>query len=354
MAFADKPQELMMEDGDYYGIIQCPSVGLYYSETSSYQYNLLAVGLFNIFFSIPTFIFNFLILLTFIKQTNLRKLGNTILISLSLCDLLSGMIAQPVLVSLIAILLTKKPTEIPCDLVTSSSVLGYTLACISLLTVSFISLERYLAIFHPFLYERSVTKRWLYTGCASIWVVSIVMMPALLLVKILHVYFFWVNAILITFTYVWNTFIYVRITTRANELRREQRTLQSRFGAPKAPGCNQSKATKVAGSIILALLLCYLPQVAVSVWQLIKKSRFLYEYCEYWTMTFGLLNPGLNPIFYCYYNSQIRKELFLLLGFSPHNVSPANSNSTTPQILPHRMVNDTKKKRSATSITFAD
>lgn len=314
----------------------CPYTNLYFTDGSAYKINSIVVGVINLFTAIPTIFLNILVCVAFARKATLRRNGNKVLFSLSLSDLLSGVLIQPVTAGMLIFGAIHHPLEIPCAMITFVSWCGHTLACVSLLTVSLISLERYLAIFHPYVYNRRISARFLFIMCSFLWSISIIGVFTLLFLH-LNLPFYWVNTVIIVFTYVWNIFVYIRIVSQVKKVQKEVNRMRNRFqtneqngtvsggggGGGGGNGTNEkhSKGTQVAGAIIVSLLLTYFPQVVISV---IRSNATTYQlfidyYLEYWSFTFALLNPCLNPIFYCYYNTDIRREVKSLLCFRNKN-----------------------------------
>ena len=147
-------------NGNYSDSTRCPYTNLYFTEGSAFKLNAIIVAVINLLTAIPTILLNVLVCIAFARKATLRRNGNKVLFSLSLSDLLSGLLIQPVTGCMLIIGAIKHPLNIPCEMITFVSWCGHTLACVSLLTVSLISLERYLAIFHPYVYNRRISARF--------------------------------------------------------------------------------------------------------------------------------------------------------------------------------------------------
>lgn len=311
-------------NGNLTDYTQCRYTSLYFTESSAFEVNSMVVAVVNLLAAIPTILLNVLVCVAFARKASLRRNGNKVLFSLSLSDLLSGLLIQPVLSGMLIIGVTKHPLEIPCEMMTFASWCGHTLACVSLLTVSLISLERYLAIFHPYVYNRRISARFLFVMCSFLWSISILGVFITLFLR-LSIAFYWSNTVIIVFTYLWNIFVYIRIVSQVKKVQKEVSRMRDRFrtnqtnksGGGSGTGEKHSKGTQVAGAIIISLLVSYLPQVLLSILRSSTETyqHFIDYYLEYWSFTFALLNPCLNPIFYCYYNTDIRREVFSLLSF---------------------------------------
>ena len=248
-------------------------------------------------------------------------MSNILLLSLSLVDLLSGTVIQPVWIACLFSTLKYPYDNFPCGLVIVSGIIGYIVACISLVTVSFISLERYVAIFHPYVHTRRMNGCVLKRTCIILWVVPCPILLGLYFSES-HELFFWFNGGFIVVIYIWNIGIYVRISIRVHKVRRQLLNLHRRFANERRELVTQSRGTRVAGAIIVALLVCYLPHVVESLLRIVLFKRFLFEYVEYWTCTMAFLSPCLNPLFYCYYNSEIRRGVGYMLKHAIRKGAP--------------------------------
>jgi 7 transmembrane receptor (rhodopsin family). len=293
--------------------LPCNYATLVFVNENAFRINMTIVAVFNIFASLPTIVLNILILMAMYKKSSLCKCSNKILSSLALSDLLSGLFVQTTIATILLISNVKTPLDVPCALLVFTSCVGYTLACVSLLTVSLVSWERYTAVFHPYLYNRHVSSRFLFVMCTFVWVVSCTLIFLLYFLG-KHEVFFWINAVVITFSYLWNIYVYIQIMLQVNKIQHEAKKLRERLGAGKNTSVNHSKGMRLAAMVILILLTCYFPQIVLSIWRMIPDyPLFVDGYLEYWSMTIGPFASSLNPWVYCYYNSEIRKEVFNII-----------------------------------------
>ena len=116
---------------------------------------------------------------------SLRLPSKLLLCSLVLTDLGTGLVVQP----LCATFLVTKMNEslgISCFFLKSGNVTGHTLGCVSLLTMTAISLDRYIALFFHLKYHEMVTTRRVCVVLAIIWSYSGFYAPTWFWNKILH------------------------------------------------------------------------------------------------------------------------------------------------------------------------
>ena len=293
--------------------LPCNYATLVFVNENAFRINTTVVAIFNLFASLPTIVLNSLVLMAMYKKSSLCKCNNKILSSLALSDFLSGLLVQTTISAILLISNVKTPLDVPCTLLVFTSCVGYILACVSLLTVSLVSWERYTAIFHPYLYNRHVSSRFLFVMCTFVWSISIAVIFLLYFLG-KHEAFFWTNAVLITFSYVWNIYVYIQIMRQVNKIQKEMQKRSERLGAGKNTAANHSKGMRLAASVILILLTSYFPQIILSIWRMMPDyPLFVDGYLEYWSMTIGPFASCLNPWVYCYYNSEIRKEVLKIL-----------------------------------------
>ena len=304
--------------------LECEISTLVFVNTATFDVNTSIVGVLNALSAPPTIILNALILAAMYHKTSLRKTSNTVLGSLAVSDLLSGLLVQPSIATILFISNVWLPVDIPCELIAFASVTGYTLACISLLTVSLVSFERYMAIFHPFIHSRYVSARALFTACLCIWIISFAAIFSMYFTSRQHAVFFIVNSIVIAFTYIWNIYVYIKIMVQVKQIHGEHaqrvKSLHMNSIVDNHKPSTQShdilnrkrcsKGMRLAAMVIMVLLLCYFPQIVLSVWRIIPNyPLFVDGHLEYWSMTIGPLAACVNPWIYCYYNSEFKKEV---------------------------------------------
>ena len=338
-----------MNETGYRSLLGCNNIGTYFDNSTSFRINILIVGILDMLSAIQTIVFNGVIVTVFLRKKRLMSGSNKLLFSLSISDLISGLFVQPFLAISMFVSISRGASNIPCVPLKISGVVGTTVACVSLLTVSLISLERFVAIFHPFIHLRLITSRMLTLTCIGLWVTCTVAVTIFLSSRNFFIAFFWTNAILIGFTYVFNTYIYVRISRQVHKIRKEMTQLKLRLAKiagvnPYTQSESNSKATQIAASIIMALLFCYLPQVILSLTNVLTTHiTFVNVYLEHWAMTFALFSSGLNPIFYYYYNTEIRREVCSLLRISRGQVDCHNEtlcSSNKPAVVESKNKND--------------
>lgn len=293
-------------------LIWCVYTSLPYEAAIAFRINVLLAGITNCVFGVAAIVLNALLLTAFIRNRGLIKGSNIILFGLCIADFISGILVQLPLSAVLFIIFANGNNNMDCVLLTLSSISGYIFVGISLMTVSFVSLERFISIFYPYIYTRTFTKNTMIAGSVSIWVFMLAFNLYCFL-SLARMMFFIVQSVLISFTYIWTIIVYFKILKQVRKITKEEADLSRRLHKREAE--HELKANRIVRFVILSLLACYSLQVIVALLTSVKGSiRVIQNYILFWAFTFGLVNCSLNPLVYCYCNSEIRKKVQELIG----------------------------------------
>lgn len=292
--------------------IWCEYTSLPYETSTFYKINVMFVGIANCVFGMSAILLNALLLTVFVRNHNLAKGSNIILFGLCMADFISGVIVQLPMSAVMFMIFGYGNTNIDCVLMTLSAISGYIFVGISLMTVSFVSFERFISIFYPYVYVKTFTASTMVLGSVSIWV----FMVGFILycyITLDRVTFFIFQGACISLTYIWTIIVYFKILKQVRKITKEEANLTRRLQQKEAD--HELKANRIVRFVILSLLTCYLPQVVFALFQLTGvQIRIVYNYIQFWAFTFGMINCSLNPLVYCYCNSEIRKKVYELIG----------------------------------------
>ena len=319
---AARPNNITFDNGSvpassHLPVIWCFYTSLPYEAVLSFRVNVLLAGITNCIFGVAAIILNTLLLTVFIRNRRLLKGSNTILFGLCLADFISGILVQLPLSAVLFIIFTNGKNNMDCVLLTLSSISGYIFVGVSLMTVSFVSLERFISIFYPYIYTRTFTKETMIAGSVSIWVFMIVFNLYCFL-SLARMIFFVVQSALIFLTYIWTIIVYFKILKQVRKITKEEADLSRRLHKREAE--HELKANRIVRFVILSLLACYSLQVVVALLTSLNgTTRISQNYIQFWAFTFGLVNCSLNPLAYCYCNSEIRKKVQELIGLLKTN-----------------------------------
>ena len=119
---------------------------------------LITLMILSTFISITATIGNLLVLVTIWRTPHLHSPSNTLLFGLALSDLCVGIVSEPLSVGFQAVLFKNSGKINSCTLVNTRTLISTFLTAVTLLTVTAMSVDRYLAIYLHLRYEQVVTE----------------------------------------------------------------------------------------------------------------------------------------------------------------------------------------------------
>ena len=277
--------------------------------TGAIHSQLICLSVLNIFLSITAFLGNTLILVALCKETSLHPPSKVLLRNLATTDLFVGIIVEPVHV-VCWISAVKEQWNI-CRFALVAIIITAQLLCsVSQLTLAAISMDRLLALLLGLRYRQVVTLKRTYVTVFSVWVVS----------AIGCIMYLWNGLVSSSYSYVIlilsliiSIYFYARIFHR---LRHFQTQIQDNVTAQP----NQKNPLKMApyrktvsGALWLqlALIVCYLPYVAVAPLAIQKiRSQSLsstFYLVHQLTITLIYFNSSLNLLLYYWKISDVRQ-----------------------------------------------
>ena len=276
--------------------------------TAGLHRQLVCLAVLNTVISITSFLGNTVILVALHKESSLYPPTKLLLRCLASTDLCAGLISEPLnVINLISVV---NEHWIICRYTSLSSfIMGYTLASVSLFTLTAISLDRLLALLLGLRYRQVVTVKRTYVTAAVLWVVAIVFTAL----------YFWNNLITVWYGYigislclVTSVFAYTKIylTLRKHQTRVQNRVHQDE--SSQTTPLNITRHRKAVSSALwlqLTLVVCYLPYgVADALLTQNEPSSSVYIAREF-TVVLVFLNSSLNPILYCWKIREVRQAV---------------------------------------------
>ena len=273
-------------------------------------------------------ILNIITIIIFVKQRQLQKKSTYLIIHLAMVDLLVGAVTGPLLIDFFMgwscdLWEYDRPDSIWLFVLGRAT--GYNIDKVSLLNLTFISLERIHATFCPFKH-RSV-KKWVYGVVITVtWLFPVVVMSLVIgLIKFNHVSFkitsvlFSYLSILLLVIFACYVSIYIKV--------RGGRFAQLHGAA----GLRERKLTSTMFLVTFGSFLTFLPSiVCFGVFafdfklyaSLSTNFRFHFEMA---IITFFLFNSLINPIIYAIRMPEFRAGMLqIIFRRTPHRLQPVN------------------------------
>ena len=274
---------------------------------------------------------NILVFMAVLRKEQLRTVANTSILCLAFTDLMVGFFVQPSYVVYQASKLNASPNSFPCDTLLIYSFSGVICICMSFLTLILISLERYMAVFFPYVYEAKVSSRRVIFVTVTVWAISI---GILLSVRFL----FGINSneetgvisLVIIANFLVTSCVYFkifRLVKRCNaqvnvhvEMSQHTTSTSERTENDSPTQVNSSpreaKASKTVAFVAGTLFLCFTPTLCATIVDQagLAPTDLLYHVIYPVAETAVLLNSCVNPGIYVWRNRGIRRSLRELLS----------------------------------------
>ena len=282
---------------------------------------LLLIIVLNIITSPITILLNLLVIIAVKTKPRLKTMSNIALGCLAVTDWLVGVIAQP---SFIADTIStlretiKEHCTLQLQLLVNTMRL---LAGASLAHLALMNVERYIAIKHSFIYPTLVTAPRVLGSSAIAWATALLLNTRLAITDD-KIYF------LISST-VWFTLIAIIVFCQVVlflETRRHEKQIAAQQVTVEARQkfLKEKKAFKLISTVLLILVLTYLPRVVIRVLIVNSVITSDVEFVAFFSTTFiVLLNSLINPITYCIRVRQFRVA-FIEIILRKSNVQAEN------------------------------
>lgn len=249
---------------------------------------------------------NSLILVSFVKNPSLISPSNVILVSLALSDLCVGLVVQPMYIAwrLNQVIFINENWR--QDILFSMTAFLSAILCLfSLLTVTFLSVDRYLALRLHLRYNEFITERrmCLFLGLLCLGSVAICTVTLLF-----PTYDEFLGSSIAIGCFVLNAVLYFKIYRVVQRHKRQINELQlGRIPNTGLVNILRFRTSSLAMFYVyLILLLCYLPYTSLAIlFPLFKTNTSVKTAFEVsWTLVY--LNSALNPVLYSWRLKGIR------------------------------------------------
>ena len=291
-------------------VAECLSFRTTYPLTGWYSYNWVAIAMVDFTLAPFTAVINLLVAIAILKNSTLQTVSNIIILNLTLTDMLTGFIAEPLLGT---INIMASQSTMSCPIFTTASVVSYYFTTVSFLTLAFVMLDRFFAIFLPYRYVMIADKNLIIKMLVSIWIFGALILVVSGFTKkfVLHNYF---TIIIIPVVFGWSFFVQVKTLILIRRIHREVSSLPTTDSDPSPQDNASSSTTRLGFFILLAMWFCFVPKASVYFLSYaFGKTSDLLHIASSWTNIAVLTNSLLNPLIYCYYLREIRGSVSIML-----------------------------------------
>ena len=277
----------------------------------------IVLGIIHCVTAITSTFANGLVIAAILKTPSLHTPSNVLLCGLAFTDFLVGAVTQPAAVALLTGRILKN-YQLFCTAHLTQFVAGYFLSGVSFLTLTAVSVDRFLALKLHLRYRQLVTIPRMLMVETGIWVsVGILMVTPF----IPHFKDFeFIAGCTMFFGVALNSATYLkilRIVLKHKAVAKTRNNLSKRFHGQCDGEFNKIKSSSLTMAIVfLVFLVCYTPQMVASfVYYFLesrlmgKRLRIAYDV----SVLLVLLNSTLNPLLYCFRISEIRKGIRKIL-----------------------------------------
>ena len=294
----------------------CYDPSIFLRPPSSLYTNYIIAATFNAFFAFTAFFGNALILAALKKTTSLHAVSNSLLCSLASSDLMVGLVVQPLHVIYCVYGIISDPRVRCYSRIIFAWTSDYFIA-VSFLTIVAISLDRYLSLCQRQAYRSAMTPGRTRAVVAVLWVLCLSFPLGRFVSSSIP---------MILSSVVFLVFLVIPSYAGFKIYRffkQHELQISSQFQNPsrknsKMAGFNVSRYKRSVTTLLtvyLALLICFLPSVAVTVaWVTADQNRKLALIkVGNFSLTSIMFNSSLNPFLYCWRIREVRKLSINLL-----------------------------------------
>ncbi len=282
----------------------------FYSSDQSFRINIIANSIVNIIFAVLSVTLNASVIWVIYSRKRLRTQYYRTLLCLAVTDFAAGLIAEPLYIARILVLVLQKRSF--CALDVASVGVGYSLIAVSFFTVSYVTMERFLAVFYPFYYDERCKSHSLRKWITAIWFLgSVYGCVGCLPFHETRVAIIIMVSVIGTAFLFGNSFAYAKIFITSSRIRRRMAKEKKRLTGDEKL-VKEANAAKTTCIIVTSLFVFYGPAFITTA---VGDSYAIFPgYLNTWAYTFMLINSTANPIVYCYFCRDIGNEIKRLWG----------------------------------------
>ena len=264
----------------------------------------------NVSLALMTTVANILVLSAIRKNTSLHLPSKLLLGNLVLTDLGVGIAVQPLFVAFL-VAKVKGYSDIICFASVSFATVGSILACVSLLTMAAISLDRYIALYFHLRYRDIVTTKRVFSVLLVVWLFA--GFDAFLWLRN-HILNGHVFIAVTSFSYIVCTLSYTMIYRglrhqHGNQVTDEEQVQTQQQAANPLNVARYRRSASNMLWIYVLFVLCFFPFVLTQIVVQLMGRTVLLQCLNEFAITVVYLNSWLNPFVYCYRLPEIRASV---------------------------------------------
>ena len=257
---------------------------------------------------------NFLVVLSYFKNSRLRTVSNVPLVSLAFSDLLVTAVVLPLHT---ARLLKEIYGTHNCVLWTFFRLSSYFSVGVSLLTVTFISVERFITLAYPYRYQTMLTRIRMKIVVVIIWCFMLAYVVSHLWLIPNKVFLaISATAVIVCIIILLSIWIWVLKLLRNHKRRITSDHTPAQISTNESKRPQQTyKNTRTCCAIVTGLVVCYFPVVCTFVYYLSEPRSYTGIYLVTpWVQTIAYVHSLLNPLLVLWRKSEFKQTSRHFIG----------------------------------------
>ena len=259
-----------------------------------------------------TVVLNLLVMIAVKTKARMQSMSNMALACLALTDVMVGLVVQPLFIAQIWNIIQGETTASACSIQIASKLFNFLFGLSSIVHLSLISVDRYIAIMRPYIYLQTVTKPRVLIATALAWTLTLIINTLLLIdVEMVRAIFTAVVFSLISVVVFCNMIVYREAHRQEKQIATQQVDV-----ATKQNFLSHKRAFKLTLMIITRTVISYFPGTIF-----LRFKEPLKNVVSLGTLTsifmvvgsVAAFNSLVNPFIYCIRLRQFRVAFIELL-----------------------------------------
>ena len=277
------------------------------------------------------------------KQMSGRRISMVLLLILVLIDLVCSLTFMPIYITTAWMLSIGR---VSCPVHRTVHIFGHALCMLTMLTILFITIQLYLAVVKPFVYQGHHNAHYYWLYLVATWGVSFLMI------------FFWIflypgrwgrfkkiigtSFVAVVFAVI--CLLHVHIHNEVKSIMRKGSNNPTLTGTSASSVSSNQKTIRMTALVVAVFGCCYLPFALITIYEfIVMKSGIEYSriptlYIHPWIELAGISNGVWNPVIYCFRLSFIKRRRSFLVRILTRKRNQAFRTTTAPSIRTSKML----------------